>query len=400
MKGKNGISCFFSEETYSRFLGKETFETRLQQNLKKVGIHLLPLLHIEPDQTVPSRAETGADTKVENEIKSIDQSVAENSKSPRKRKSKKQSQRKVKSELANQNDLKPDLKAESANQDESKLKDESASQNDSNLEDKTFNQNSSNLDVTDVLKRAQEYASSQASKNVCDIDRIIKEKKEDDFGKESQSKSSRVKEHDEKYKGHETEFKEIERKSDDINESASEVTETVKPASEPDTENLHTKTEVVKEKQTTKTHATAPVKYSETDAKTVIPETEMHDAAHIEQDLERSKDEKEKTPSILIDDDKALLTAAKKNKTSPGPVLTQDLDKAKDNDRNEKSPIHSEGVKIDGKGNKRASESSSEEDEDSVSGYGKQRRPEREKNFQERKRNASHIKDRRRYLIP
>ena len=44
VKGKNGLNCFFSEETYSRFLPKDTFESRLEESLKKVGIHLPPIL--------------------------------------------------------------------------------------------------------------------------------------------------------------------------------------------------------------------------------------------------------------------------------------------------------------------------------------------------------------------
>ena len=52
VKGKNGVNCFFSEETYSRFLPKDTFESRLEESLKKVGLHLPPILeNIQLDNT-------------------------------------------------------------------------------------------------------------------------------------------------------------------------------------------------------------------------------------------------------------------------------------------------------------------------------------------------------------
>ena len=76
VKGKNGINCFFSEETYSRFLGKDTFESRLEQNLKKVGIHLPPLLENFQSESIVTQTDSENDSKLENEAESIDQTEA------------------------------------------------------------------------------------------------------------------------------------------------------------------------------------------------------------------------------------------------------------------------------------------------------------------------------------
>ena len=385
VKGKNGITCFFSEETYSRFLGKETFESRLQQNLKKVGINIPPLLHFEPKEPVASTTNTGADIKDENETEGIAQSVEVPSISPKKRKNKKQSKRKLKGELASQNDLKPELNEKSVDLDESKLIEESANHDEANLEDGSESQSSADLDVSDMVKRAREYALSKTEKkNVCDTETIIREKREDNSVQESQS--SHVKEDVEK---NPTKLNQHDEKPDDINESVSEMKDSVEPANK----NLNIATLADKIELATKAHTNAPVKEIETDATLVIPETESNVAAHTKH-LEKLKDEnqKEKVPTITKDS-KTLSKPTEKMKEKTTHVIIQE--KARTIDEKVKSMKHAEGLKGDDIANREASELSSDEDGDSARGYGKQRKLEQEKNFQERKRNEPQRRGRR-----
>ena len=386
VKGKNGITCFFSEETYSRFLGKETFESRLQQNLKKVGINIPPLLHFEPKEPVAGTTDTGADIKGETE--GIAQSVEVPSISPKKRKNKKQSKRKLKGELASQNDLKPELNEKSVDLDESKLIEESANHDEANLEDESESQRSAYLDVSDIVKRAREYALSKTEKkNISDSKMILKENREDDSVQESQS--SHEKENDEKVEKNTAELNQQDKKPDAINKSTCEVKESVESA----IVNLDIATLADESNTATKAHTNAPVKEIEKDATTVIPETESNVAAHTKH-LEKLKDEnqKEKVPTIM-NDSKTLSKPTEKVKDKTSHVITQE--KARNIDEKVKSMKHAEGLKGDDIANRDASESSSDEDGDTARGYGKQRKLEQEKNFQERKRNEPQRRGRR-----